>query len=185
VETGGGSQLADEWLRTRLFMRRPWLDDLPKQPVLPPDYVLRTFQPSDAPALAALLTSAFETPWDEERVRCALSEAPDVEAIYVVAQRGRLVATASARVLPDRYPGSGYLHWVGVDPEYRGRRLGALVSIRVLQHFRDAGLHDAVLETEDFRMAAVRTYLRLGFVPEYRDREEQRRWALLLPELLR
>src|SRR5438067_1888180 len=131
--------------RTQLFMRRPWLDDLREPPAMPSGYALRAYQPADVPALATLLTRSFGYPWDEERVRRALVEAPDVEEIYVIAHPKRLVATASARMLPDMYPGSGYVHWVGADPDHQGKGLGALVSIRVLLHFRDAGLRAAVL----------------------------------------
>jgi mycothiol synthase len=177
----------DEWVRTRLFMRRPWLDDLPAPAALPPGYALRAYRPDDRAALARLLTRSFGDLWDEERVRRVLTEAPDVEAIYVIAHEDRLVATASARMLPDVYPGSGYLHWVGVDPVYQRKGLGTLVSIRVLQHFREAGLRDAVLDTQTYRVGAVRTYLRLGFVPDYHygDPGEQLRWARVLPRVVR
>jgi mycothiol synthase len=168
-------------------MRRPWLDDLPEPPALPPGYTLRAYRSDDLPALATLLTRAFGDPWDEERVRRVLVEAPDVEETYLIAHQDRLVATASARVMPDVYPGSGYLHWVGTDPEHQGKGLGTLVSIRVLHHFRDAGLRDAVLETQTNRVRAVRTYLRLGFVPEYHygDPGEQLRWAQVLTRVVR
>lgn len=176
-----------EWMRTRLFMRRPWLDDLPEPPLLPPDFALRLAHRSDDGPLAELLTRAFAEPWDDERVRRTLIEAPDVAAVFVIAHGETTVATASARVLPDDYPGSGYIHWVGADPAYQGRGLGAAVNLRVLRHFREAGLRDAVLETQDFRIPAVRSYLRLGFVPEYHydDPDEQRRWARLLPQVVR
>ena len=177
----------NEWIRTRLFMRRPWLDDLPGPAALPPGYTLRVYGPDDLPALARLLTRAFEDLWDEERVRHVLIDAPDVEETYVIAHQDRLVATASARVMPDVYPGSGYLHWVGTDPDYQGKGLGTLASIRVLHHFRDVGLRDAVLETQTYRVRAVRAYLRLGFVPEYHygDPGEQLRWARVLSQVVR
>lgn len=177
----------DVWLHTRLFMRRPWLDDLPTPPALPPGYILRRYEPADLGSLATVLTRAFGETWDEQRVCERLADAPDVQAIYVVAHEQRIVATASARVAPDEFPGSGYVHWVAADPDYQGRGLGLLVSERVLRHFKQAGLRDAVLETQNFRLAAVRGYLRLGFVPEYRygDPGEQLRWARLLAQLVR
>ena len=166
-------------------MRRPSLDDLPPTPPLPEGYVLRAFEPGDLPGLAAILTVAFNTAWDEEKVRRDLSEAPDVDGVYVIAQGGSPVATASARLLPDRFPGSGYVHWVGTDPRHQGKGLGTLVSRRVLEHFRAANLADAVLETDDFRLAAIRSYLKLGFIPEYPDVSHKMRWARVLPQLVR
>jgi mycothiol synthase len=172
------------WDRTRLFMRRG-LADLPEPPALPAGFAVRRLLPREADALAVLLSRAFEDPWDEAKVRKVLVEAPDVEAIYVIADGTRLVATASARMLPDKYPAAGYIHWVGADPDYQGRGLGTLVSLRVLKHFRDAGLHDAVLETHNFRLPAIRSYLKIGFVPEARDAGELERWSRVLPKLVR
>ena len=131
-------------------MRRPWLEDLPAHPPLPEGCVLRVYQSGEQAALAQLLTRAFEDPWDLTMVETRLTAAADVAAIYVIAAPNRLVATASARVMPDVYPGAGYVHWVAVDPEYQGRGLGALVTLRVLEHFRAAGSESAVLETHSF-----------------------------------
>ena len=149
--------------------------------------MLQTTQPSDLPLLAQLLDRAFGAgSWDEARVEQALRADPSVLATYVVVRGGALVATASVLVLGE-YPGSGYMHWVGADPDEQGKGLGTLVSLRVLRHFKELGLRDAVLETQTFRVAALRTYLRLGFVPEYYygDPDGQLRWARLLPQLCR
>ena len=187
VGAAGAARGADVWTSTRLFMRHPSLAEIPPLPEPPAGYVLRGYQPVDGSGLAALLTRAFGEAWDEARVRRDLAETPDVEQIYLIAYHDKLVATASARLLPDEYPGSGYVHWVGADPAHQGKGLGRLVSLRLLHHFRAAGLRDAVLETNGFRLPAVRTYLRLGFVPErhYGDADEQRRWSRLLPQIVR
>lgn len=166
---------------SQLLMCRPNLDDLPALPPLPPGYTLRPYAPADCPVLAALLQRAFEQPWDQERVRRNLVAAADVEAIYVIAYEHCPVATASARVMPDVYPGSGYIHWVATDPDHAGKRLGWLVSLCVLHHFRCGGLRDAVLETDDWRLPAIHTYLRLGFIPVYRHAGDRRRWSRLFP----
>jgi len=173
------------WESIRLLMRRPWLDDLPPLAPLPDGACLRLYELRDLTALVTLLTRAFVTPWSESGVRRELTEAPDVAAVYVVALDDRVIATASAKLAPDTFPGAGYVHWVAADPEYQGKGLGALVTIRVLQHFRDTGFQEAVLETHNFRVQAQRSYLRLGFVPEYRDRAEQLRWARVLPQHIR
>jgi mycothiol synthase len=60
-----------------------------------------------------------------------------------------------------------------------------MVTRRVLVHFADSGLDQAVLETDDFRLPAVRTYLRLGFVPEPRVAGDQTRWSKVLRKLTR
>lgn len=170
--------------KPQLLMRRPRLDDLPSRPELPAGYALRLLREDEDKALAALLRSAFpEMTWSAETARKALIDAPDVAATYVVDHDGTPVATASARFMPDRFPGSGYLHWVGVHAEHRGRSFGALVTIRVLQHFKEAGCRDSVLETDDLRLPAIRLYLNLGYVPEYSDPSHPARWEKVLEQL--
>ena len=86
--------------------------------------------------------------------------------------------------MPDTYPDAGYVHYVGVSPQARGLRLGAVLTARCVQGFAERGLPRAVLETDDFRVPAVITYLRLGFIPTYRSTDEQFAWSALLPRLL-
>jgi mycothiol synthase len=191
-ETSGGGHdglnptaaTADGGAKRDILMRRPDLEDLPDlEP--PPGFAIRLALPGEVGALAILLTRAFEVTWDDDLVRRRLTEAADVEAIYVVVHAGALVATASARLVPEEYPGSGYLHWVGADPDYQGKGLGRLAVLRVLMHFREAGLRGAVLETQERRLAPLRTYLRLGFAPEYREADDQLRWSRVFPRLVR
>jgi mycothiol synthase len=169
----------------QLFMRLPELSDLPPAAPLQHRYTLRAAVPADHESLAELLSEAFGDTWDAARVAEEFSPGNGVEATYVVALPGGVVATAAARRLPDRYPEAGYLHYVGARFSERGRRLGELVTRRVLVHFAGSGLNQAVLETDDFRLPAVRTYLRLGFVPEPRVAGDAVRWSKVLRNLTR
>jgi len=145
---------------------------------------VRPLGPGEEEALTRVLQSAFpERAWTVEWVRSALTQAPDVEAVYVVELDGRIVGTASARRVPDRFPGEGYLHWVGVDPGAQGRGLGRLATLRVLHHFRDAGVASVVLETDDFRLPAIRSYLALGFAPQPVHESHPARWRAVLEAL--
>jgi len=161
----------------QLLMRRLSLDDLPPLPAPEPGLTLRRARSSDEPRLAELLRAAFQDDrWTVERVRRGLTQASDVAATLVLDNGSELLATASARLLPKVFPGSGYVHWVAASPQHPGRRLGYLVSLAVLHEFTHLGCRDAVLETDDFRLAAVRTYLNLGFEPVYPDEAHRARW---------
>jgi mycothiol synthase len=168
---------------TQLFMRRPRLDDLPPLPRLPPGHELRVATADDADGIAAIMASAFGPDWTVDRVRRELLDAEDVETTFVITSGGVPVATASLRLLPDRYPGSGYVHWVGVHAEHRGKRLGRAVSLAVLRRCRDLGCRDAVLETDPPRLPAIRTYLNLGFRPEHVVPEHEAVWQDILGAL--
>lgn len=165
---------------TNLLMRRPDLLDLPPLPPLPNDYALRQMRPEDTAAVAAVLDRAFaDEAWDVARVADTLNEQQGVKQTLVIDFRGRPIATASARLRPDRFPGSGYLHWVAVDPDHQGRRFGYFISLAVLHAFGAMGCADAVLETQDHRLAAIQTYLKLGFVPQYPDETHLPRWEVI------
>lgn len=167
----------------QLFMAHP--GPLPEQMPQPGALGrLREAGPADASALAALLDEAFEEDWDPARVERELTGAADVARTWVVESDGALVATASERLLPQDYPGAGYLHWVAASSAARGRGLGGTVVRACLAGLAARGLGRCVLETEDHRVAAVRLYLRLGFVPEYRSDEERATWSRLFPSLL-
>ena len=169
----------------QLFMRLPELSDLPPTPPLPAGYTVRAAVPADHDQISAVLSEAFGDTWDAARVAEEFSPGNGVEATYVVVSPAGVVATAAARRLPDRYPEAGYLHYVGARSGERGRRLGEMVTRRVLVHFAAGGLDQAVLETDDFRLPAVRTYLRLGFVPEPRTAGDARRWSKVLRSVAR
>ena len=169
----------------QLLMRRPDLNGLPPLPNLPPGYILREYQEGDLEPLAALMRAAFEDKtWTPEKVRLALIEAPDVKKTFVIAYEGKPVATTSVRILPDRFPYSGYVHWVAADPGHQGQKLGYIVILAALHEFARMGCKDAVLETDDNRLAAIKTYQNLGFKPEHRNERHIERWAKVAADLL-
>ena len=166
---------------TQLHMRRPNLDRLPLL-ALPKGFALREATAADAPGLALLLGMAFpEIDWPESSVHSQLFQDLTVKKTLLIVEEetGRLAATASARLLPGKYPGAGYVHWVGADPAFRGLRLGRLVSLAVLYAFVEMACTSSVLDTDDFRIPAIKTYLALGFAPEISDPSHADRWAAL------
>lgn len=167
----------------QLVMRRP-APLAPPVPEPPPGYALRTATAGDAAALADLLTATFED-WSVERVHRALLAAPDVRATQVLTDAaGRIVACASDRRLPARFGDACYLHFVAAAPAHAGQGLGRAVSAAALAAAAAGGAQGAVLETDDHRLPAVVTYLRLGFVPEYTDASHPARWAAVLAALV-
>ncbi|MDQ4100031.1 MAG: GNAT family N-acetyltransferase [Chloroflexota bacterium] len=135
--------------------------------------------------MAHVLAAAFASEWTVQRVREELTQAPDVLAVYVATWRHQPVATASSRWLPHLYPGSGYVHWVGTHPDHERRGLGLALMSRLLQDFRERDYRDAVLETDDFRLPAIKTYLRCGFLPVYdvSGEDHRNRWAAIFPRI--
>jgi mycothiol synthase len=48
---------------------------------------------------------------------------------------------------------------------------------------RERGCGEAILDTDDFRLPAIRTYLRLGFTPEISADDHAHRWDRIFAEL--
>lgn len=139
--------------------------------------VVRRADSGDEPGIAHVLGGAFEDhTWTPERVHAELTGAEDVLAVYVAEDDDGVTATASARRF-EKFPGAGYVHWVGVSPDKRGQRLGRVVVEEVIAHFGRLGVPEVVLETDDVRLAAIATYLGLGFVPEYLEDNHRARWS--------
>jgi ribosomal protein S18 acetylase RimI-like enzyme len=179
----------------QLRMWRPHLDDLP--PLEPPaGYRLRTYRPGDEGAWARIMESeeGIGREWSVERVRERLIERPQFEGdglYFATAEAADSLPVASAcawRGAPEVGP-LGNVHMVCALPAYRGLGLGRLVTLAVLHHLRRRGFRSADLSTDDFRLAAIRMYLGLGFVPQYltdADRldDHEARWSAIFARLL-
>lgn len=157
----------------QLRMRRPSLEGLPEMDV-PRGYGLRTYRPGDETAWGQIMESAegIGREWTVEKVRASMMEKPqfEPEGLFLVtcaAEGDRPVASATAWRAPSTGPRTGYVHMVCALPEHRGKGLGRLVTLAVLHHLHGRGDEEALLETDDFRLPAIRTYLGLGFVPVY------------------
>jgi mycothiol synthase len=118
--------------------------------------------------------------WTEESTRQQFLGDPGVsaDAVFFLIKRDEYVATGTDKRL--FAPNSGYLHMVAVAPLYRGRRLGRCISLAALRHMTIRGCPDVVLDTDDYRVPAIRTYLSLGFVPDIVESDHGERWRRIL-----
>jgi mycothiol synthase len=155
---------------------RHLLCPVPAKPTCKEGFVLRIATPDDADALAEILTLGFDS-WDRDRVFRELLDDPNVPETYVVCQGERVVGTASYQLKPDQDPSAGWVHYVGVHPDTQGHRLGELLTHRVLQECRTQNRTCALLTTDDFRLPAIKTYLKLGFEPVCWHESHRARWV--------
>lgn len=165
-------------------MRRPSLDGLPALPNLTSRYSLRTMTPDDLPQVADLLNASFEDEsWTKERVREELCDHPDVVETWLITAGEKVITTATTFLEPQAHPGSGCVHWVATDSAFRGQSLGYIASLRVLHDFVRLGCRDAILRTDDFRLPAIKTYLKLGFLPEPEGDLQSARWEEIMSQI--
>jgi predicted dehydrogenase/GNAT superfamily N-acetyltransferase len=158
---------------------------LAPRPELPEDYELRCYQGADEPQYLELMARAGFDNWDHDRL--ALVQRGVLPAgLFIVVHRptGKLAATAMAVHNPSElHPYGGELGWVAGDPEHRGKRLGAAVCAAVVGRFIQAGYRRIYLQTDDWRLPAIKTYLRLGFEPFLFCEGMAERWQKLCKTL--
>ncbi len=79
--------------------------------------------------------------------------------------------------------GQGYIHMVAAKPECRGLGIGNAMNYLATKKLYDEGCESATLTTDEFRVPAIRSYLRAGFMPVDYDEDMPLRWEKLLREL--
>jgi len=152
---------------------------------LPEGYVLRTYEEGDGPAYIALMNRAGFEAWNEETFAQALRRAlPDGLFFVVHTATDALVATAVATHNPsDLHPAGGELGWVAGHPDHAGKGLGMAVCAAVIERYRNAGYTRIYLKTDDWRLAAIKVYLKLGLVPFLTAPDISDRWQAICEKL--
>jgi mycothiol synthase len=165
-------------------MVRSNLEGLPRLET-PEGYEIRTYREGDEVHWANIINASFggERTAEHTRREIVNREVFDPEGLFFATYQGIPVGTACAwKKSPDEKE-VGYVHMVGVDAKHTGRRLGKLVSLCVLVYFRERGFKCVMLDTDDFRLPAVKTYLNLSFLPVYVDVDQPERWRRVFENL--
>ena len=112
----------------------------------------------------------------ERLLECALDRYV-VKIIIEYKKDGTLVSTAQCDHCPTKeFPYGGELGWVAGDPYHKGKGLGMAVCVAAVNRFIKAGYHNIYLQTDDQRLAALKIYLKLGFLPLQKTNEMKKRW---------
>ena len=102
------------------------------------------------------------------------------EDVFFIDFEGKHVGTVTAYV--DKNGNYGDMHMVGIKTAYRGRGLAKHLSEITLKHLSTKGIKYIVLTTDEFRKAAVASYLHAGFHPVEYDEGMEARWQAIIDE---
>lgn len=151
---------------------------------MPDGYTLRTYQPGDEAAWASIMNTGIGE-WTAELCRKELTSKPQFlsDGLFFAISDGVPIGSACAWRMTENDVKDGCLHMVCVLPEHRGNRLGYLLTLAVMHYFRDNGYEKISLTTDDWRIAAIKTYLRLGFKPYYYDDSHIKRWNAIFEKI--
>lgn len=150
-------------------------------PILPDGYSIRTFKPGDEDNYIKLMQAAGFTDWSETLCNKALSNALEAGIFFLVDNAtDELVGTAMANRINQDYPENGAeLGWVAISPSHRAKGLSKPLCQAVINRFHEEGYEKAYLRTDDFRLAAIKTYLDLGWKPFFDCDELKWRWQAI------
>jgi mycothiol synthase len=159
--------------------------DSPPNVRLPEGYALRQYTDADEEAYGKLMAGAGFNGWDHDRIEGSRrGNLPG--GLFVVEHKptGALVATAMAGHHPsERHPEGGEVGWVAADPDHKGQGLGLAVCAAVVARFLNAGYRRIYLRTDDFRLPAIVTYMKLGFEPYLFTDGTEERWRAVCKQL--
>ena len=88
-------------------------------------------------------------------------------------------ASGVACALKREYETSIELAWVAIVPDCQGQGLAAAICTEVIALALAAGFSEITLTTRDDRLAALKTYLKLGFKPVVNETTRDR-WRSVL-----
>ncbi len=149
-------------------LQMAWPEQLlltPPSVCLSPGYLMRTYNPRDNKCFFEVMDMAGWKDWDEKRLESWIPRILSGGWFLVFHQEsGRMVASCMA-LHSEAYSSGGELGWLASDPEHSGKGLGLALSAAVTARMIDEGFRVIHLYTEGFRLAAIKTYLKLGYVP--------------------
>jgi mycothiol synthase len=145
---------------------------------LPRGYSLRHFCLGDEIAWEAIISNSFGQE-NTYKFDILMKQDPcyKPQRVLFICFDNHPVATASAWYMEKYGPDFGYIHMVGVLSSYQGKSLGYWISLACLHYFVRENRKKAILQTDDFRLAAIKTYLNLGFKPHIVDDGQINRWS--------
>ena len=164
----------------QIFMRHPDISNLPPL-ALPKGISLHNHIEGKEDNWEDLIERSFGTHYSFEKFFLD-GWGYKSEYILYLSKDGKDIATAAA-VENAQFPGEGWFHMLGVDPDCRGIGAGKIISLAVLHLMAARGFKSAVLSTDDERLSAIKIYLDLGFRPIFTHESHEKRWAQIYKKL--
>ncbi len=170
--------------KPQLLMWFPSGQSIPEKNV-PNGFVYRSFKGGDETAWCDLLNANGQLGvWDRERIENEqLPILAEDGQSFISSADGKLVACAGVYDR-ERVDGPCWeIGWIAVDPAYQGLGLGRSVAAEALRFTRRLAKRPVYLLTDDFRIPAIKTYLKLGFVPDWSHPSYEDRWKDIFASL--
>ena len=106
---------------------------------------------------------------------------PEKDVIFIISNDGEYCASITTRHFDE--DNAGGLHMVSVRSDFRGKGLSNCLCEIALKNIEDKNYRYVQLTTDDFRKAAVKSYVTAGFLPVIDTADMRVRWQALVTEL--
>lgn len=103
------------------------------------------------------------------------------EFCFFIIENENPVATLT--VIPNYETKEGYIHMVACKEECRGKGYGSLLNKIAIHTLKEQGMETAYLTTDDWRIPAIKSYLRIGFEPDVSNDDFKTRWRKIFTDL--
>ena len=169
----------------QLKMARYDFENLPKLRC-PNGYHIRPYQSGDEVHWARIMDKAFvdESRTSEDTYANVINRPNfDPDGFCFVVHENVPIGTACAWNRCLRGKPIGYIDMLAVLPEHTGHKLGKWLTVFLLHYFKTRCVAYVTLDTDDFRLPAIKNYLNLGFVPVYVGENHGERWRIIFKKL--
>ena len=100
---------------------------------------------------------------------------------YIIDGENEIIGTATGII--DTTSKKGNLHMVAVKESHRSKGLSVPLCAKVVNYLLDNEMEKIDLSTDDFRIPAIKAYLKLGFIPLLIDDTMSGRWRELAEKI--
>jgi len=153
------------------------------EPVIPDGFRIRPLNDGDYDGYNEMRLSVEFGAWrkDEDMISYEQNIAlPDGHLVLERICGGKLCASAGAeKSCMTEFPHVGNLGWVMTRPDMQGHRFGKLICTAAMRILAAHGYEYATLQTDDFRIPAVKTYLNSEWRPWIYDDTMEPRWRAM------
>jgi len=156
----------------------------PVTEALPEGYQLRCYREGDQQSWMDLFNANEQLGrWDAARVEGELGGPLIGDGQFFVVNGEDIVACAGVHDRLRNQEPCWEIGWIAVHPQHAGRKLGYIVTAAAVAKVIEREKRPIYLLTDDFRLPALKTYLKLGFKPDMGHASYAPRWQRVFAEL--
>jgi len=142
---------------------------------LPEEYEIKTYKEGDEKVWCKIINESVGGKWTPELFKKQFKSKKqfDPKGLFFLYYKSKPCGTILA--WKDN-PNLGQLHYLGILKQHTGKKIGYALCIEVLKYFKKKNIKNVFLTTDDFRLPAIKVYLKIGFKPVIHEEDQLRRW---------